>query len=321
MVETPKDINKNDNLKRPSMHPKQGYFLSKQWGETQRFVIVGKEGNIAQELAARLKKGGKDFIVTSFEPVENDLYLQLEEPQMFNYDKINENDFIVFLAAISSPDVCKNQFDYAYTINVTGTKEFISNCLKNNARLLFISSDTVLGKAEGVVDEKSKPSPFGKYAEMKYEVEKYYEDKPNVKIFRLSYVFSRDDKFSKYVLNCIKKNKKIEIFHPFERRVVYIQDVIDAIIRLSENWDKFSRKIYHVVGPELLSRKDIVELYIRSFYSKTSCKIIDDDNRFFEDRARIINLNSLYIEELLGRKPTKIADAIEKEIIAYKEEL
>jgi len=28
-----KNIRKIDNIKRPSMHLKQGYFLSKQWGE------------------------------------------------------------------------------------------------------------------------------------------------------------------------------------------------------------------------------------------------------------------------------------------------
>jgi len=30
-----KSVNKNDNIKRSSMHLKQGCFLSKEWGEAQ----------------------------------------------------------------------------------------------------------------------------------------------------------------------------------------------------------------------------------------------------------------------------------------------
>jgi len=34
-----KNVNKNDNIKRSSMHLNQGYFLSKQWGEAHLAVF------------------------------------------------------------------------------------------------------------------------------------------------------------------------------------------------------------------------------------------------------------------------------------------
>lgn len=280
---------------------------------TKRFIIIGKEGYIAQKLAERLTKENREYLQTSFEPVNKDLYLQLEDPETFNYDIITKNDFVVLLAAISAPDVCKNQYEYAYNINVTGTKKFISQCVKKGARVLFVSSDTVLGKADGTVNEDTTPNPFGKYAEMKNEVEAVFRDNSNVKTFRLSYIFSKLDKFSQYVLSCVENNRTIEIFHPFSRRVVYIQDLLQAIINLSDMWDSFSHKICHIVGPELLSRKDIVDSYLQVLQSTLTYTIIEDDDEFFKDRARIIDMDSLFLNQLLGKKQTTILEAIKME--------
>lgn len=285
-----------------------------------RFIIIGKEGYVAQRLVSYLKTLDRDFIQTSFEPADDDLYLQLGNVKSFDFQNVTENDFIVYLAAISSPDVCKNQYDFAYNINVTGTTEFIKGCVEKNAKVLFISSDVVFGNVDGPINEESSFAPLGNYANMKMEVEQNFSKEDSVKIFRFSYVFSKDDKYSCYVQNCIKDGSNIEVFHPFSRRLIFIDDILEGIVKLADNWSNIPYKAINMAGPELLSRFDIAELYIKILNGKSKIRIIKNDEDFFKERKRIIDMGSIYVEKLLGRSPTKIKDAIEQEMnLNYKD--
>ena len=58
-----------------------------------------------------------------------------------------ENYETVFIiAAVSSPDICTNEFDYAWKVNVTKTKELINILLSKGLKIIFFSSDTVYGE-------------------------------------------------------------------------------------------------------------------------------------------------------------------------------
>ena len=131
---------------------------------------------------------------------------------------MEENDFVVFLAAISSPDVCEKQYDFARAINVTGTAEFIENCIARGANVLFFSSDVVNGGTLPCsVDETYVGTPIGKYGEMKREIEQRFNGNPHFKVFRLSYVYSRQDKFSRYLDDCAAKGVCAEVFDALYR--------------------------------------------------------------------------------------------------------
>ena len=56
------------------------------------------------------------------------------------------------------------------------------------------------GNENGQNDEDVIPvKPIGEYASMKLAVENYFRNEPNLKVFRLSYVFSWEDKFMRYL--------------------------------------------------------------------------------------------------------------------------
>lgn len=188
-------------------------------------LIIGKNGFIAKKLLKR----GQYKVTTSNELSSDDVYLDLKNSESFDYSYINEQTNIIFLAAISSPDICNNNYDEAYKVNVIGTKYFIKKALKRGAKILFFSSDVVYGNTIDKVDENSKTNPFGNYAKMKDEVEKSFETEKNFKVFRLSYVLSKEDKYLSYLKSCVDKNEVAEVFHPFSRKVVFIEDVLEAI--------------------------------------------------------------------------------------------
>ena len=277
-------------------------------------IIIGKNGFIAKKLFER----GEYKATTSDELSSNDVYLDLKNPESFDYSYIDEQTTIIFLAAISSPDICNNNHNEAYKVNVTGTKYFIEQAIRRDAKVLFFSSDVIYGNTIEKVDENSKTNPFGNYAKMKDEIEKAFEGEVNFKVFRLSYVLSKEDKYLSYLKNCIDKNEVAEVFHPFTRKVVYIEDVLLGIENIIEKWNEFDNQKFNVCGDEDISRKDIADFYNEAVENKLKYKIIEPNENFWEARPKDINMTSLFLEKLIERNPTKIKDAINKIIQGEK---
>jgi dTDP-4-dehydrorhamnose reductase len=133
-------------------------------------IIIGKNGFIAKKLLSR----NEYQFTTSDVNDSSAFYLDLKNSNEFDYTCLNEKTAIIFLAAVSSPDECNNNYKEAYKINVTGTVSFIRQAIKKGAKVLFFSSDVVYGNTTKSVDENSEINPFGNYAKMKDEVEKNF---------------------------------------------------------------------------------------------------------------------------------------------------
>jgi dTDP-4-dehydrorhamnose reductase len=274
-------------------------------------IITGAGGYIADHLL-RLIQGNTLVLSTSREvgSRENCIPLDLEHPKAFDYGRVSSGDYVVHLAAVTSPDICSNQPEYAWQVNVSGACVFIENCLKRNARVLFFSSDTVYGIDNRCFDEDSPSSPFGAYGIMKHRVESEFIGEENLKIFRLSYVFSKMDKFTRYLTKCAQEACEAEIFHPFYRNVTYLKDVLDAITGLYAKWELFTNKVFNICGDDLLSRADLCSYYRQLIFPELRFKIIEPLDSFFEARPRSIRVKSKYLRDLLRRPPFSIKNAM-----------
>jgi dTDP-4-dehydrorhamnose reductase len=270
--------------------------------------IIGGDSYIGNKLVSFLKPFGSVYSY-SRNPVAGENIFELTMPDMFDFSRISPGDYVVFLAAISSPDICEKQFEYAYSINVTGTKEYINRFLDRQANVLFFSSDAVIGSTVKSCNEISHCNPVGYYARMKQEIENHFMGLPNFKVFRLSYVFSHDDKFTRYLHQCDIQGRKAEVFDGLKRNVIYINDVLVAIQEMSNRFLQFKNTIFHLSGPELLSRKNLADYYQKTVSPDFQYCIVEPPLGFFNIRPDVIETSSLFLQKLLRRKPTKIHTA------------
>ena len=273
--------------------------------------IIGGNSYIAQRLIPRLIDCS--YICYGRSELSGQIHLDLTAIDAAVYDNISEGDFVVFFAAISSPDLCQNHYEDAYALNVTGTEAFIRSCLRKNTRVLFFSSDAVLGASSVPMDEDACPAPIGNYAAMKRTVELDLQGERNLKIFRLSYVFSWKDKFTSYLRECEKNGATADVFDALYRNVVYIEDLVDAVIALASSFDSWDNQIFHICGTELLSRKDMARLYCSRPGNRLQYMTSIPGDGFFQARPNVIEMKSKYFSRLLGRAPTRIADAMQRE--------
>jgi len=263
-------------------------------------IVVGASGYIGEKIYTQAisQYTTRGTSTAGMKPL---MRLKLDAPDDFDYSIINGSSVVILTAAISSPDICAREFDRAWDVNVKGTASFIAKVISKGARVIFFSSDTVYGERTDVFDESSICNPVGDYAVMKHEVEKLFFDDPAFKTLRLSYVFSKNDKFTKYLQNCDFRGEEAEIFHPLYRAVVHLDDVVQGTMALAERWNEFPQTVINFGGPEVLSRTEFASMLRDSVMHSLKLRQIEPDSDFFASRPRVIQMRSPALSSLLNR--------------------
>jgi len=280
-----------------------------------KYLVIGKNSLIGCRILNRYHHTGT-FKGTSSHSCDEDIMLNLINPLNFNFDLIDERTHVFFLSAISSPDECETNYDRVRLINVDGTIAFIEKAVSKGAKVIFFSSDTVYGERNVPFNDTSVPSPLGQYAKMKYEVEYHFKDEILFKAIRLSYVFSKNDKFTRYLNECFHRNESAKIFHPFFRSVIHIDDVVEGIVNLSDKWFDYPTQVINFGGPTLLSRVDMVNMLNDIVFKKLKIDVVEPGIDFFKNRAKVIAMNSELLPSILGRTQRSLEEAIYLEFIA-----
>lgn len=278
----------------------------------RNILIAGATGYIGHALFDKAKVNCFAY-GTSSTGKNGLLPLRLDAPSEFDYGVIRPGDVVFLTAAISAPDICAREHELAWAVNVTGTSEFIAKVMVRGGRVIFFSSDTVYGQRDDEFDERAACNPAGEYAEMKHEVEKRFLGDPLFKAIRLSYVFSRDDKFTKYLSGCAKRGEEADIFHPFYRAVIHRDDVVEGAIALTQRWDEFSQRTINFGGPEVLSKIDFADCLKSVALPNLRYRVTEPGDEFFNNRPRVIAMSSNILPELLGRPSRCLLEAAQIE--------
>ncbi len=242
------------------------------------------------------------------------LPLNLDDVDQFDFNQISSGEVVLFTAAVSAPDACERDKIRAVAINVTGTAEFIQRALDRGARVIFFSSDAVYGEQQEGFDESAACNPIGAYAEMKREIEELFAHAQPFKAVRLSYVFSKEDKFTRYLSECWRNGVEANIFHPFFRAVIHRDDVVQGVLELARRWHDFPMRVVNFGGPAVLSRVDIAETLRDVCLPGLRCEVTEPAVEFFANRPRVIAMQSPVLAKLLGHPPLSLREAARNEI-------
>ena len=277
-----------------------------------KIVIIGAHGYIGSRVLSEARKV-TTILGTTSQETDSSVRLRLDLADQFNYECIQKTDVILLTAAISAPDICSREHERAWAVNVTGTSLFISKVIDKGARVIFFSSDTVYGERADEFDENAPPNPVGDYAVMKYAVESRFLGDTAFKTIRLSYIFSIEDKFTKYLCGCAERGEEAEIFHPFFRPVVHREDVVQGVIALALRWDEFPQSVINFGGPDVISRTEFAQRLTDCAFPSLLFRKIEPEPSFFANRPRVIQMRSPLLASLLGRPARSLRDAIQHE--------
>jgi dTDP-4-dehydrorhamnose reductase len=225
-------------------------------------------------------------------------YLDLEHADDFETETLDGTDYLVFLAAVSSPDLCEKDFGTSWKITVEGTRRFIRAALDKGIRVLFFSSDAVFGEDAGIFDEDSPTLAKTAYGSMKKAIEDEFRVDHAFKAIRLSYVVSSADRFIRYCLGCLERDEVAQVFHPFYRNCITVTTVVDIVEWLLNNWDGYPGWVLNVAGPELVSRLRLADELNRISQGRLRYSMVNPGQAFYANRPAITQMRSKYLYEL-----------------------
>ena len=153
---------------------------------------------------------------------------------------LNNYDAVIWLAALVGDGACAINPTLTHEINA----ETVSNLTKNfSGKIVFLSTCSVYGAQDGILNEDSSVNPLSEYASSKLKAEKYLEDSDAI-IFRLGTLFGIGDQFSRIRLDLVVNilvtkaltEGKLTVFGGDQwRPLLHVTDVANAISHTIES--------------------------------------------------------------------------------------
>jgi len=150
-------------------------------------------------------------------------------------DQLKWADAIVWLAALVGDGACAVNPEISVEINQESVKWLSENF---DGRIIFMSTCSVYGAQDGILDESSPTNPLSVYAVTKLGAEEYLKNK-NAIIFRLGTLFGLGDEFSRIRLDLVVNTMTFKAFTEGALKVfggeqyrplLHIRDAAQAIL-------------------------------------------------------------------------------------------
>ena len=211
-----------------------------------KVLVVGGAGYVGGHLVDRLVSLGHEVCVYDILLYEESY--RKDVPFVYgdirDRDKLlrslSSSDVVIWLAALVGDPVCSLKESLTIEINRTSV-EFLSDNYKG--RIVFMSTCSVYGAAQDILEEDSSLNPLSLYAVTKLECEGILKDSDAV-IFRLGTLYGLGDRFSRVrfdlVVNTLVMRAvlhgKISVFGGNQYRpLLHVRDVTEAVVLALNN--------------------------------------------------------------------------------------
>ena len=166
---------------------------------------------------------------------------------------------VVHLAAMSKPEACQRDRELSRRMNLEATALLADLCAERGLYMAFASTDFVFSGQDAPYDEDRRPDPSTVYGEHKHLAElAVLERLPRAAVLRLPTLVGRAPRrrpgFLQALLESPGLNGPLPLFADEYRTFLDSRDAAEGIALALENR---ARGLFHLAGPERLSRLDL----------------------------------------------------------------
>lgn len=208
-----------------------------------KVLITGAEGQLGRKLKEVLST--TNFEIMSLSRSELDITQTEQVDYLINSTK---PDWVINTAAYTNVDGAESEPEKAHSINASGPENLALSSVRNNARLIQISTDYVFdGKSKNPYEERDEKNPKSVYGTSK----SMGEDKviaamdSNYYIVRTSWLYSEyKSNFAKFMVSrAINGLDKVEVVNDQFGQPTYAGDLALQLLNVIQNKPEFG--IYH----------------------------------------------------------------------------
>ena len=168
-------------------------------------------------------------------------------------------DAIINCAGFVRVDEAERNRETAWRANVTGVEHLADVARKIDARLMHVSTDLVFDGARAPYTETDAPHPLNYYGRTKLASENLLRTSGiEHAIFRTSTVYGAAEharaNYALSVVTALERGEQIHAATDLYSTPTLVDDLALAIVRATE---RRRTGVYHVAGPEMISRYDL----------------------------------------------------------------
>ncbi len=147
----------------------------------KKTAVFGSSGVLGKEII--LQNTSNNFLYPSHSLVD---IVNFQET--YNFVKGERISQVLNLAALVGAKPCEENKEKAYLTNVIGTKNLAKICLKEDLKLVYMSTDTIFDGEKGNYCEEDVPNPINYYSFTKLAGECFVDMVPSHLIIRSSFL-------------------------------------------------------------------------------------------------------------------------------------
>lgn len=225
----------------------------------------------------------------------------------------NKPEIVIHCAAIVNVDFCEDDVGLATELHVKSTKIMADYLDCNNARLIYISTDSVFdGKKQGAYSEADSVNPLNVYAKTKLMGEKLVLSKNNGLVLRtniIGWTQGANTSFAEWVLKSLIDNTPLNLFYDVHFSPLTVYD-LSLIIEKIVKQPLFG--LYHCASSDSISKYDFGKKMAKIF--QLSCTNINrvsvDKMTFKAIRPKNMALNVKKISSDLKYNLASVEDSL-----------
>lgn len=218
--------------------------------------------------------------------------------QYFRNDFSKSEKIILFASGVSDSQ-CKDQTQFYREEKLL--KKYLYNIKKVN---LFLYFSTI-----SIYDPSRNFSPYVRH---KLKMESLILNYPNIKIFRIGQVASKNlgnsNNLLNFINNAMNEHKKIELWRNSYRSIIDIKDVVSIIRHIISKSDIRS-KIINISNPNLYSMIEIIKIFEKIKNDKAKYILLNKGKKYKFNTDQIdsiisdckIKFNEMYLEKVLRK--------------------
>ncbi len=284
---------------------------------SKRILVIGSNGLLGQKLCETIVRGGAyELSIASREgqpvrPVVGAQYLKCDvtsKKEVKSAVSASEPHVIINAAAMTNVDLCENEREQCWKINVEGVENIIEAAKRKATKIIHISTDYVFDGKAGPYVEDDRPNPLSYYGKSKLASENALRTSGLPFIIARTmvlYGFAPGTKqnFVLWLIQNLEGKKPVRIVDDQLGNPTLVDDLAYGLI---QGFELERTGIYHLAGRDVISRYQFALNAAKVFELDASLITPVKTSEFQQPAPRPLNsgLVTLKAEVELGYKPS-----------------
>lgn len=278
-----------------------------------KIFVTGSDGQLGSEICRVSTHKNYGSYLNDYENVRGTNFIQLDitdRRKFLDLAKKIKPDWIIHCAAMTNVDLCEEQKNMAWSVNVNGTKNAVEASRLAKSNFVYMSTDYVFDGKNGFYTEGDIPNPLNHYAKTKLAGERFVEGLDKYILIRSSVIYSkRKNNFISWVLDSLKNGSVKAVIDQINSPTLNTE-LAECILKLI---NKDVNGLYHVAGDERISRHDFAKKIAKIFgFNEEAIEPIKTEQLNQKAmRPKDSSLDTSKIKKL-GIKLSNVNDALKK---------